>query len=392
MKLAGSNVARTALASAWNYSTRVLGLGWTALLIATLGIGDYGQYAIGIAGAAIINAGVDNAFYVRSLRVDEDEYLAERSARVLFATALAVIGVVCFTQWYVVGFAIIVAAGEQLFNTFKSQFLRLSRPDIAMRFDAIRQPASIGLAAGYVVLADNPHLDIATALYVAPYAVILAACLRYVPGHRPARPGGRREMFILSSEAFAAAIYVNGDLLVLGWLAGDTVTGYYSVALVTASAIASIGQNYANTFIERLRAVQGDLSAAPRPLNIVKVGLVTGGAMAVTGIGILIWGGADMVGGIFLVMSLWVAARAIEFNFVVILFAQRRDALRVRVTAGAAVVKAILVIPAVYFFGAYGAAVVGVLCEFALIGVYFHKIYRAGWSVDLPEPREGRQQ
>ncbi|MDY6811278.1 MAG: hypothetical protein SW127_20060 [Actinomycetota bacterium] len=70
--LAESRAFRAALASFWNYSSRVVGLGWTALLIGKLGIAEYGQYAIAVAAAAIINAAIDNAFYVRSLRVDQD--------------------------------------------------------------------------------------------------------------------------------------------------------------------------------------------------------------------------------------------------------------------------------------------------------------------------------
>ena len=223
MKLTESHAARAALASTWNYGTRLLGLGWMALLISTLGIGDYGRYAIGVAGAAIITVTIDNAFHVRSLRIDDDQFARERCARVLFATVVAVVGVVCFLNWFVLGFAIMFAAGEQLMRTFKSQFWRVGRPDIAMRFDAIRQPASIGLGAAYLLAAGEPRLEIATALYVAPYVVIMLVCFRYVPGRGPAVPGNRKEILLLSSEAFAAAFYVNVDLLVLGLLAGEQI-------------------------------------------------------------------------------------------------------------------------------------------------------------------------
>jgi O-antigen/teichoic acid export membrane protein len=382
MKIAESHVARAAIASTWNYSARLLGLGWTALLISKLGIGDYGQYAIGIAGAAITNAAIDNAFYVRSLRIDEDRYQRERCARVLFGTVIAVIGVACFFEWYVVGFAILVGAGELFFNTFKSQYLRVSRPDIANRYDAIRQPTSIGLGAAYLFLAHDPHLGVATALYVVPYGVIMLVCFAYVPGRRPAIPGDWREIALLSSEAFAAAMYAQGDLLVLGLLAGNKVTGYYSVALVTATAVATIGQNYASTFIEHLRATNGALTSAPPISHILRVGMITGGAMAAIGFGILIWGGADMVGVIFLIMSLWVFGRAIEYNFIVILFVQRRDVLRVRATAAVAVLKVCLLFPGVYLFGAYGAAVAGVFCELGLVTFYYRKIYAPGRKLE----------
>ena len=376
MKFTESNFARAAIATSWNGGGRVLGLGWTALLISKLGITDYGKYAVGFAAAAIINAAIDNAFYVRSLRIDDDQFQRERCARVLFGTVIALVGVITFPESYIAGFAIIVAAGELLFNTFKSQYLRGGRPDVAMRFEAARQFSSIGLAAGYLFLVGDPQLSTATAIYVAPYAVILLVCSRYVPGRKPAPPGGLREISILSSEAFAAAIYTQGDLVVLGLVCGETVTGYYSVALVTAYAISTIGQQYATTFVERLRAAGGDLSAAPRRRNILKTALFTGSCMVVIGIGILVWGHADNVGYIALIMSLWVAARAIEYNFVVILFVQHRDALRVRATATAAAVKLALLFPMAYLFGGYGAAVTGVLCEVALVSYYHQVIYR----------------
>ncbi|MET0452052.1 MAG: hypothetical protein ABW137_09450 [Mycobacterium sp.] len=384
MKLAESHVFRAAVASFWNYSSRVVGLGWTALLIARLGIADYGQYAMAVAAAAIVNAAIDNAFYVRSLRIDQDRYERERCARVLFGSVVAIAGIACFLEWYIAGFAIIVAAGELMFNTFKSQYLRVSRPDIAMRFDAVRQLVSIGLAAGAIVFFDA-NLHEATWLYVVPYLLIWLVCLRYVPGRKPAVPGGVREISLLSTEAFAAAVYAQGDLLVLGAIGGDRIAGYYSVALVTALAISMIGQNFANTYIEALREAKGHRSSAPPVAHIIRAALVTGAAMAAIGIGILIWGGANEVGIIALIMSLWVFARTINHIFIVILFLQHADALRVRATVVSAVVKMAFVVPAVHLMGAYGAAISCVVCELALLAWYRHVIFGAN---DEPSQEE----
>ena len=375
-RFSDSHMLRAAVASFWNYSGRVVGLGWTVLLISTLGVGDYGKYSIGVAAAAIINAGVDNAFFVRSLRIDEERFERERCARVLFGSAIAITGIVCFLEWYVAGFAIIVAAGELFFNTYKSKYLRRGRPDVAMRFDAIRQLASIGLGAGYLLLVPHPQLSIATALYVAPYAVIMLVTLAYVPGRRPAVPGGPKEIALLSSEAFAFAVYGQGDLLVIGLLAGDEVAGYYSLALVTALAVSTMGQNYANTFIERLRAADGHLDSAPALRDTAKVALVTGSVMVIAGVGVLIWGGADVVGVVFLLLSGWVVIRSINHVLIVILFFKHRDALRVRATVAAAVVKICALFPVVHAFGAYGAAVTCVVIEIGLLVTYYRAIYR----------------
>lgn len=374
--LADSHIFRAAAASFWNYSGRLIGLAWTALLISTLGVSEYGKYAIGIAAAAIINAGIDNAFFVRALRIDEESFERERCARVLFGVTIAALGVACYIEWYIVGFAIVIAAGELLFNTYKSQFLRRGRPDIAMRFEASRQLASVALGASYVFFAHDPLLSVVTLLYVVPYAVILLVNLAYVPGRRPAPPGGLKEISQLSSEAFAAAVYGQGDLLVIGIIAGDRIAGMYSLALVSALAISAIGQNYANTYIDKLRATAGHADSAPAFAHTAWVALGTSSVMVVVGVSVLVWGKADLVGVLFLVLSVVVFLRTINHVLIVILFIQRRDALRVRATVVAAVVKIGALFAAVYFAGAYGAAVTSVAMEAALLFVYYRSIYR----------------
>lgn len=185
----------------------------------------------------------------------------------------------------------------------------------------------------------------AAALYVAPYLVVMLCCLRYVPGRKPLQPGNPRQIVLLSSEALAAAIYAQGDLLVVGLVAGDEVTGYYSVALVTALAVSTIGQHYATTFVERLRASGGALNCAPSQVNVLRVALTTGGAILVVRVGILLWGRADQLAHVMIIMSVWVAARTIQHTYIIVLFAQHRDALRVRATATAAALKLVLLFP-----------------------------------------------
>lgn len=370
-----SNIVRAGLASFWSYSGRVFGLLWTAAVIHTLGVGEYGIYAMGFAGAALLNAPLDNAFFVRSLRVSEDDFQRERCLRVLFGTAIAAIGIAVYTQWYVAGFAIVVAAGELLFNTFKSSYLRESRPDVTMRFDAARQLVAIGLGGSYLYLAQDPQLYVSSTLYLLPYIVIWCATLRFVPGRAPQMPGNRREITLLSSEAFAAAAYASGDVLIIGYVAGSDAAGYYSVAIVTALAIASIGQNYANTFVNSLRDAHGHVDSAPPVNNIVKVSLTTAAAMAAVGVGVLLWGGYDDVGYVALILSLFVFGRSVNFVFTMILSLQHRDALRVRATASVAALKVVSVFVLAHWLGGYGAAIACVYCEFAMLLVYRRAIY-----------------
>lgn len=386
MRVVDSHLLRAGLASFWSYSGRVFGLGWTFALIHVLGIGSYGQYAVAVAAAAILNAGIDNAFFVRSLRLDEARYERERCARVLFGIAVAAVGVLCYLQWFVAGFAVVVAAGELLFNTYKSRFLRAGRPDVTMRFDAVRQLTSIALGASYLYLASDPTVAVAGALYLLPYLVIVVLCLGYVPGRSPAFPGGGKEFGLLSAEAFVGGVYTQGDVLIIGWIAGSDVAGYYSVALVTAIAISMIGQNFANTYIEKIRDADGHLSSAPSRGGIARVGLITGASMAAVGVGVLVWGGADETGWIAVILSVFVFARSVDHSFIVVLFVQKRDALRVRATLGVAAVKLAVLPVTVASLGGVGAAVVCAACELLLLAVYYRAVYHS--PVAAPLDRE----
>lgn len=372
-----SHVLRAGMAAGWNYSGRLVGLGWTALLIARIGFSGYGEYAMAVAVAAMINAGADNAFFVRSLRVTEAELVRERCARTLFGGALAAVGVAVYAESYVVGFALLVAAGELLFNTFKSSYMRSGRPDVTMRFDTIRQVSSIAAASIYLFLVHSPSLYVASILYLLPYLVVVGACLPFVPGHRPALPGSFKEIALLSTEALASAVYSQAPLLVVGAVAGTQAAGYYSVAQVSALAIAMVGQHYANTYVEKLRESSGHHSSAPGLRNIAVMASMTGAVMIVIGIGILVWGKADTAGYVCLILSVFVFARSCDYVFTVILFLQHRDWLRVRATVALAVVQLAILFPLVHVLGAYGAALASVGCELALLVTYYIVIYRS---------------
>ncbi|MGN7134466.1 lipopolysaccharide biosynthesis protein [Rhodococcoides corynebacterioides] len=373
---------RAGLASLWSYLGRAVGLLWTVALVHGLGVAAYGRYAVAVACASLINAGIDNAFHVRSLRLDEHRYEQERAARTIVGIGVGALGVVCFTEWFVVGFALVMASGEMLFNTAKSRTLRGGRPDRTMRYDAARQVASIGCGGAGLYLWSTPTIETVGALYLMPYAVVAAICLGYLPRRRPARPGATGPAAALTLEAIAAAAYTQGDVVVIGWVAGDTVAGYYSLAFVAALAISSIGQNYANTFVERMRNSGGHHSEAPSLRDSARVGLVTGAGMLIVGLGILVWGGADYTGVVAVVLSVFVAARAVDHTFVLLLIVRGHDRSRIRITVVSAVLKIALLTAVVTHFGGYGAAVTTALCE---VGVAF-ALYRAAHGCVAPAP------
>src|SRR5581483_8872597 len=110
------NLAKTFIAMFWLGGTRGLGLVWTLVFIHRLGIGDYGLYGMAAAVTGLVGPALDNAFYVRAIREAEERFVAERTARFLLALTLIVLGLVVIPIVYFVGFGLIVAGGENMFN------------------------------------------------------------------------------------------------------------------------------------------------------------------------------------------------------------------------------------------------------------------------------------
>ena len=105
----------------------------------------------------------------------------------------------------------------------------------------------------------------ASLFYCAPYAVIVALAGFAAYGHRPAMPGPPRQIAILIGEmGIGTSLYLQGDVLLLGWLTSSTVFGYYNITLMLATALAAVGQAFAMTYHEPLRKSGGDLSAGPK--------------------------------------------------------------------------------------------------------------------------------
>ncbi|MFW0874765.1 lipopolysaccharide biosynthesis protein [Rhodococcoides corynebacterioides] len=382
-----SHVVRAGVASLWNYAGRGVGLLWTLAFVHALGVASYGQYAVAVACAALVNAALDNVFHVRALRASDDVFLRERSARVLLAIVVAAIGIACYREWFVVGFALLLAAGEMLFDAAKSSTLRRGRPDSTMRYDAARQVASIGCGLTGLLAVDSPTVAQIGLYYLLPYFVIGGYCLKYLAGHRPAFEATPRSAITLTLESLAAAVYIQSDVIVVGWMAGDTVAGYYSLASVAALALSTIGQNYANTFIDRMREAGGRLSAAPTVGETLSIGLATGAAMTVVAVGILAWGGADYTGHVALVLAVFVAARTVDHSFILLLIVQNRDRVRVRIGVMSSVAKVAALVSVTGPFGGYGAATVTTLCEVAAaIALYRAVHHHIGETLETPPP------
>ncbi len=381
------NLLKAGVASGWVLSGRVMGLLWTSLLIFRLDLGDYGLYAMAYAISAIIAAPIDNIFLVRSLRVDDETFRRERSTRVCVGAALLLLGVVCFVPSFVVGFALLVAGGEILFNAFKSSRLRDGHPNIVMRFDAIRQIVSIALASAYLFTTADPHLEVAVAIYSSPYLVILVLAAMQARGSRPARPGGGREMLLLWLDAGALALYLQGDVLLLGVLTNNEIAGAYSLTSVVSLAATAFAQMFVHTYHERLRAAGGNPAAGPRLLVTLCIALLLGAGVFSLGAVVVALGDPEQVGTVLLAMSVFVVLHSIALVLTTVLYLQRRDGHRVAAGWIAVVVKLGL-LTLLAGMGALGAALASIAAELVLVIWYFRVVY--AWTPQdaprAPEP------
>jgi O-antigen/teichoic acid export membrane protein len=381
-RLLTDNLIRAGVASSWVVVGRLIGLAWTLSLLFRLGVSEYGIYAMAFALAAIVAAPIDNLFHVRSLRIADELYVRERSARALVGGVILVAGLALYLPAFVVGFALIVAGGEILFNSLKSDALRAGQPQRSVRLDVARQGASIVLGASYLYSTADPQLNVAAALYLLPYVVVGAiAGLRAIRA-RPALHGSRRELTLLLLDALGLALYLQGDILVLGLVAGSDVAGIYSIASVIALAASSVAQVFVQTYNERMRLAGGDPAAGPRRSLWAAVTVVLGIGVAV--IGWIVWlvQPDEAIVPVLLVMSVFAALRSVSIILTSFLYVQHRDGHRVLAGGVAAVVKLALIVLVSPVLGALGAALAAVVVEL-MVAIWFYRVVYS-WRPGLP--------
>lgn len=370
-----ANLIKAGVAALWTYGGRGIGLLWTVALIAQLGIADYGHYAMAFALAAIIAAPLDHPFGVRSIRVDEADYLGERTTRALIGVALIAVGLCLIDVNYVAWFALVVAGGEMTFNAYKSRALRDGHPDVTQRMDTVRQASSIALATAYLFAASEPTLLVASLLYVAPYFVIAVVALVQTRVARPLLPGSWREISMLFSENLANAVYIQGDVLLLGYLTDSTIAGYYSVASVTAWAVAFVGQSFGHTFHEKLRLADGRVTAGPALKHTAVLGCVAGSLLLIAGVVLFFTPAPSQVAAALVVMSFFVVMRVMNYVFTTVLYLQHRDRTRVLAAAVLAPLKMVLIL-CLFPLGAVGAALASVVTDAVLLVWFTRALYR----------------
>lgn len=380
------NVTKTLVSMFWIYGTRGLGLLWATALIGHLGISDYGLYGMAVALNAIVGPSLDNPFSVRAIRETEERFVAERTARFLLGVSLITAGLLLLTISYVAGFGIIVAGGEITLNVLKSRVARDGHPHLFWRMDTARQVTGVGIGTAYLFLAPDPSLLVASLLYCTPYVVIVALAARVVRGHRPALPGSPRLMAALVGELLGTALYLQGDVLLLGALTNSTTVGYYTLTWVVCAAVAAAGQSFGMSFHEKLRNAEGDVAAGPR-LRVTLTLAAAGGALVfVVGVVMLLWPAPRELAEAMMIMSIFAALRVVVSVFQVILTTQRRDLFRLGAAFALVPVKFGLV-AALSFAGAVGAAISTSITDALLLICFSLALYRRPRTTTPTEQR-----
>ena len=125
-------------------------------------------------------------------------------------------------------------------------------------------------------------------------------------------PGPPRLIAALIGEMLGTMAYLQGDVLLLGWLTNSTIVGYYTLACMVVVSVVAVGQAFAMTYHEPLRHAGGALSAGP-PLRYT-LGLAAAGGLVVLliGVGLLISPAPTQLAVTMMIMSGFAALRIVS--------------------------------------------------------------------------------
>jgi hypothetical protein len=375
----------------WVYGGRATGLVWTLAMIHQLGISQYGLYSLGFAVTSVLGQTLNNPYVVRAAREPEEDFVRERASRYLLGVALMVIAQVFLPINYILWFGILAAGGELCVGAYKARALREGDPHLTSRIDTSRQVGSVVAGCAYLfgthlVSASEPTLFGASVAYCIPYVVIAVLAAFTVRGHRPQWPGPIRTILVLSGEMLGTAAFLQGDILLLGWLTDTTVVGYYNLTWVLASAIGYVGQAFGATYTQPLRDSGGDVKTGP-PLRLtVAMGLAGGLIVLITGIVMLFTPVPHQLAIAMIVMSAYATFRTIIMVFTFILYAQRRDVIRLTSVIGLVPVKFGVLAALATSLGAVGAAIATSVSDLLMLVIFTIAIYGGRWNAkgDVP--------
>ena len=362
-----------------------MGLLWTLAMIHRLSISDYGLYSLGFAVTSVLGQTLNNPYVVRAAREPEEDFVRERASRYLLGVALMVLAQVFIPVNYILWFGILAAGGELCVGAYKARALREGDPHLTSRIDTSRQVGSVVVGCAYLFATPHPNIFFASVAYCVPYVVIAILAAYTVRGHRPQWPGPLKTILVLSGEMLGTAAFLQGDVLLLGWLTNTTIVGYYTLTWVLASAIGYVGQAFGATYTQPLRDSGGDVKTGP-PLRLtVAIGLAGGLIVLVAGVVMLFTPVPHQLAVAMIIMSAYATFRTIIMIFMFILYAQRRDVIRMTAVIGLVPFK-FGILAALASLGAVGAAIATSVSDAVLLVIFSFAIYGRRWNAkgDVP--------
>ncbi len=369
----------------WVYGGRACGLLWTLAMIHRLSISDYGLYSLGFAVTSVLGQTLNNPYVVRAAREPEEDFVRERAGRYLLGVGLMVLAQVFIPVNYILWFGILAAGGELCVGAYKARALREGDPHLTSRIDTSRQVGSVVVGCGYLFATPHPNLFYASVAYCVPYVVIAVLAAYTVRGHRPQWPGPIKTILVLSGEMLGTAAFLQGDVLLLGWLTNTTVVGYYTLTWVLASAIGYVGQAFGATYTQPLRESGGDVKTGP-PLRLtIAIGLAGGLIVLVAGVVMLFTPVPHQLAVAMVIMSAYATFRTIIMVFMFILYAQRRDVIRMTSVIGLVPLK-FGILAALSALGAVGAAIATSVSDAVLLVIFSVVIYGRRWNAKSDVP------
>lgn len=315
-------------AIAITFGGRLVGLAWVGVLTSAYGVNGLGLYSTAFASAAIGVAGIDSAFLTRSIRVDDPTFNDDQAKRGFLAGTIAIPALALFAvgdSTFLIAFAVALTAGEIAANQVKAPSRRNGRVQKEMALDFVRQTTSI--AAAIIGWASGATFEVALSLYVCGYLPFLVVAFTFALRKLP-RCGLRmpvREFCQLNMSSVLGAVYLQGDLVLLGVLVDPELVGAYALATLIAINLTVPSQLYANSGIEKVR--EGVFAAAVWWIGI-------GGSAIATAISVALIGyGQEQVGYMLLLLVPAVFARSVSWWLTLQLAAWRDDRYRLYSTA-----------------------------------------------------------
>ena len=169
--------------------------------------------------------------------------------------------------------------------------------------DTIRQASGVAIACIYLFTVAHPTLLVASMLYCAPYLVMIVITGVRGVGPPPQVPRAAEDRRGAGRRDRRHGLYLQGDVLLLGWITNKEIVGYYALAMTVTTALATIGQSYSGTFVQALREKNGDLSAGPPLRTTLIIAAVMSGLVFLTGVVLLLSPAPTQVALAMLIMS-----------------------------------------------------------------------------------------